>query len=293
MEDPSALQSQGPLALTVERALNDYLREHVATKVTDKYRQQKAAEHLIAHFGSTPIADVDIPSSRRYVQARLSGAVGGGGGRHSKVGALSTIRREMGVLTAAANHARKWKRLTVMPIVERPVEEQRDEGQPYFDADVVARLISTATGELRHFIKLAYYTGARRASIEELTAEQCKLFNRQIILATPGKARTKKRQPIVPIFDEIVPDVAALVGARPFGRLFKAPDFYDQFMGLCRSLDLEEPHHPHMLRHSRATHLLQAGKDIWDVAKLLGDTVAQIEKTYGHHSPDMLRKKLG
>lgn len=293
MEDPSTLQSQGPQALTVERALNDYLREHVATKVTDKYRQQKAADHLIAFFGNEPISDIDIPSSRRYVQARLAGTVGGGKHRKSGIGALSTIRREMGVLTAAANHARKWKRLTVMPIVERPIEEQHDEGQPYFDADVVVRLISTATGELRHFIKLAYYTGARRASIEELTAEQCRLFNRQIILATPGKARTKKRQPIVPIFDEIVPDVAALLDVRPNGRLFNGADFYGRFMNLCRSMDLPEPHHPHMLRHSRATHLLQAGKDIWDVAKLLGDTVAQVEKTYGHHSPDMLRKKLG
>lgn len=277
----------------MQRALADYLREHVNVKVTDQYRQYKAAEHLIAFFGNVPIADIDIPMSRQYVEARTKGLVGGGKNRTSKVGALSTIRRELGVLTAAANHARRWKRLTVMPSVERPLEARSDDGQPYFDFDVVQKLIATATGELKSYIKLAYYTAARRASIEELTAEQCRLFARQIVLATPGKARTKKRQPIVPIFDEIVPDVAALVASRATGRLFKTGDFYDGFMGLCRSLDLPEPHHPHMLRHSRATHLLQAGKDIWDVAGLLGDTVAQVEKTYGHHSPNQLRMKLG
>lgn len=270
------------------------MREHVATKVTDQYRQQIAIDHLVEFFGNASIADIDIPASRRYVEARQSGMIGGGKRRHSKVGALSTIRRELGVLTAAANHARRWKRLTVLPSIERPLEAQRDDGQPYFDKEVVLRLIGAAEGDLKHFIKLAYYTAARRSSIEQLTAEQCRLFQRQIVLATPGKARTKKRQPVVPIFDEIVGDVATLTARAPTGRLFpNVGTFYDKFMGLCRSLDLPEPHHPHMLRHSRATHLLEDGKDIWDVAGLLGDTVAQVEKTYGHHSPNALRRKLG
>jgi hypothetical protein len=29
-------------------------------------------------------------------------------------------------------------------------------------------------------------------------------------------------------------------------------------------------------------------KPIYDVAKLLGDTVATVEKVYGHHSPEYL-----
>ena len=49
---------------------------------------------------------------------------------------------------------------------------------------------------------------------------------------------------------------------------------------------------PHTLRHTRATHLLQLGVDIWDVAGLLGDTVSTIERTYGHYSPDYLGDTL-
>ncbi len=43
---------------------------------------------------------------------------------------------------------------------------------------------------------------------------------------------------------------------------------------------------PHVLRHTRATWLIQRGVDIWEVAGSLGMTVEQLEKTYGHHHPD-------
>jgi integrase len=43
------------------------------------------------------------------------------------------------------------------------------------------------------------------------------------------------------------------------------------------------PHvHPHMLRHTYATHLIEAGVPIAHVAELLGDTVAIVESTYSH-----------
>ncbi len=40
--------------------------------------------------------------------------------------------------------------------------------------------------------------------------------------------------------------------------------------------------HPHRLRHSYATHLLEAGTPIHHVAELLGDSVATVERTYSH-----------
>lgn len=40
--------------------------------------------------------------------------------------------------------------------------------------------------------------------------------------------------------------------------------------------------HPHRLRHSYATHLLEAGLPIHHVAELLGDAVATVEASYSH-----------
>src|SRR6516225_411590 len=43
---------------------------------------------------------------------------------------------------------------------------------------------------------------------------------------------------------------------------------------------------PHILRHTCATWLMQAGVDLWDAAGFLGMTVQQLEHGYGHHHPD-------
>jgi integrase len=47
---------------------------------------------------------------------------------------------------------------------------------------------------------------------------------------------------------------------------------------------------PHVLRHSAATHMVMAGVPMVEIARMLGDTVAMIESTYGKHSVDFLRR---
>jgi hypothetical protein len=43
---------------------------------------------------------------------------------------------------------------------------------------------------------------------------------------------------------------------------------------------------PHILRHSRATHMLKQGVPIWEAANALGMSVACWRQHYGHHAPD-------
>lgn len=256
---------------------------------------------MTAFFGDIALADVDIPMSRAYADARRAGKIGGGVRRRNKVGADSTIRRELAALIAAANHAKKWKRISPveMPSIERPKDETEDaealDGEAkFFSREQIALLLFNAYGQTRDIIKLCYYTGARRASIENLTAGQIDFARRKINLATPGKRITKKRQAVVPIFGVLMGDLRRLcAGKKPGDRLFKEGNaFYPPFMDLCRSLDFEEPHNPHMLRHSRATHLLQDGKTLYGVAALLGDTVKTVEANYGHHTVDKVLEEM-
>ena len=288
------------LPITVTAALEDYLIDHVFPNCADPRRQEIAATHLAGFFGSKPLADVDIPLCRAYAAARRSGQVVSGLSNFKGRRAVnSTIRRELATLAAAANHAKKWRRI---PAASMPsIELTRSEDQPglavrkakFFSREQVAQLLFNAVGEVRDIIKLAYYTGARRASIEGLTAGQVDLACLQIDMATPGKRRTKKRQPIVPVLKVNYDDLRRLTdGLDPTDRVFAAAGFYHNFNLLCRRLGFERPHHPHMLRHSRATHLLQDGLGVYDVATLLGDTMKTVEANYGHHSADDLRGKL-
>ncbi len=208
--------------LTVSDALDQYRAEHVAQNCADPRRQEDAIIHLKQFFGDMLLTDVDIPASRRYGEARRLGAVGTPSRRRGNRTSVSdsTVRRELGALAAAAGHARKWKRITTMPSIELPHERVLgvDDEAPYFDKAEIAMMADMAEGELRWFIDLAYLTGARRASIEELDWSQVRWDTRRIILQKPGKRTTKKRQPIVPILPEMEPALRALAGE---GRLFR------------------------------------------------------------------------
>src|ERR1700746_1724766 len=133
-----------PRQLTVEGALDDYLREHVADKVVAVRRAREAVSHLKRFFGATPLSEIDIPATRAYAAARRNGTVGGGKYRTDKRGADSTIRRELVVLRAAANHAAKWKRISRdhMPSIELPPSAPRREA--WLTREQLARAISTA-----------------------------------------------------------------------------------------------------------------------------------------------------
>lgn len=291
-------ESRRQVGLTVSQGLDDYYREHVTKKVVDIGRQEDCIAHLKAWFKDTAMSDVDIPASRAYADARRRGLVGGGKRRKTKAGSDSTIRRELGVLQSAINHARRWKRLGVneVPVVELPPDSQpRD---IWLTPAELARAIEAATGQLKDFIMVAYYTAGRRDSVEALTRFQVDLKNNRVNLTSPNETatqrRSKKRRPVVPIDAKIRPVVDRLMEEnRDSEWLFGANrNMYRAFRAHLTGLGLAEKAHPHVLRHSRATHLLQAGKSPWDVAKLLGDTLATVERVYGHHCADHLAEVI-
>lgn len=293
----------GSGGLTVSDALDDYWREHVTQHVVDKGRQEDAIGHLKTWFERTRLMDVDIPASRAYANARRMGVVGGGKRRHDAAGADSTIRRELVVLQAAANHAARWKRIgpaavppTSMPVIEMPRETPQE--AKWLTKEELARALAAATGRLRDFILVAYYTGARRASVERLTKFQVDLATGRLNLRAPtedaNQRRSVKRRPVVPIDAKLRPTLERLMAVDPSNSWLFGDnrDMYRVFREHMEGLGLADKAHPHILRHSRATHLLQSGVPIYDVARLLGDTVATIERVYGHHSSEYLAEAI-
>jgi integrase len=310
--------------LTVEAALDAYYKEYVTARddkgrplVADPVRQENAITHLKAWFGDRLLKEVSIPVCRSYAEARRAGVVGGGSRKQGDLrrGSDSTIRREINVLKAAANHARRWKRILLsdFPTFEAPKETEEAQEVGWLTKYEIATLIFEAKGPLRDFIILAYLWGARRASVETLERGQVLLDQGRVNLAKPGERKTKKRRPAVPIFPAMRGVLTARVAAAKGPRLFtaeelelyreaapgarrtpktvsaagNAPDFYRSFRRLCRRLEM--PHdHPHVLRHSRATHMLMDGESLYRVARLIGDTMKTVEKVYGHHDLEFL-----
>lgn len=93
------------------------------------------------------------------------------------------------------------------------------------------------------------------------------------------KTQAEERLAAGPLWSNDWPD---LVFTTPDGR----PQRVDNFrQSIIKTVELAGnlPHvHPHMLRHTYATHLLEAAVPIHHVAELLGDAVATVEATYSH-----------
>jgi integrase len=281
-----------PGGLTVSQALDQYLLEHVERNVIARDRQHCAAGHLKSFFKDTPLSEIDIPASRAYAEARRRGDIG------KRPGADSTIRRELVVLVAAANHARKWKRISSaeMPSIELPHEAHHE--ARWLTKDELRRVIDECEDpRLKAFIQIAYYTAGRRQSIETLRKEQIDLRQSRINLRAPTETalqrKSKKRRPIVPLHPAIRPVVERLMMESPNEWLFgDTKSLYHRFADHMERLGLGDKGNPHILRHSRATHLLQDGVPMYDVARLLGDTIATVDSVYGHHSPEHLAEAL-
>jgi len=163
---------------TVEQVLLDYEAEHVEKKVVAKERFMYAKESL------WPLRSYQV---HELTDAIIQGWV------YRRDASDGTIRRELGVLKAAINHARKRKRLTEsdMPffdIPERPPAKvrclTRDELDRLMDQSRYVRR-QNETGEstfvlpekisrLRRFLMIAYWTAGRRAAIENLRWDGCR-----------------------------------------------------------------------------------------------------------------------
>lgn len=290
------LRQKREKGLTVSQALDDYYDEHVKEKCAAPRRQEQAIRWLKEFFGEYQLSEVGVPLSREYVSARVNGLIGGGKRRKVKAVAPTTVRRELNVLVAAANHALWMKREGAAAVsVDAPPMKTlgHDDEAPYYTEDELLEIFTLAEGEMSYFVQLLYYTGARRGSIENLTRGQVNWATKRILLQQPGKTATKKRQPIVPIFKAMEQPLRDLWETGGRTRLFKLGDFYTPYRSLCLAAGIDKKRaHPHVMRHTRATHLLQSGKSIYDVARLLGDSITTVERVYGHHSHDLLAGRL-
>ncbi len=262
--------------------LDFYLKHHIGRSANDRERPMNACKPLRRFFGNRDLRTIDIPACHEYMDARRKQKISDG-----------TIRRELYVIQAAANYALKHKKIMAadMPTIEAPPDSPAR--RAFLTHEELEKIFASAEPALQDFIALAYYTGSRRGAIEDLAVCQVDLAGGLIELmphdASPTERRSKKQKPTVPIAPEIRGRLERLIaGKKPTAKVLPPRSYYHLFKAHATNQGLEAKSYPHILRHSRATHLLQAGVPIYAVAKLLGDTIETIENSYGHHSSDYL-----
>lgn len=283
-----------------------YLADVLQKYALDKYslvhqpdRMISRIERLNNFFGSLPMqGGATGDKCREFVQGRGQVAA----------------RRELEILQAAINY---WLKETGqqkgtfsiwMPPNPRPREE-------YFKRDEAARMLWTiyrarekqgglntsrkTQTHLARFFLIGLYTGTRSGAILKLRWSQSidsgwlDLDKGTMYREGTKEIRNKKRQPPIKLPPKLLAHLKrwSEIDKNPYGYVINfgglpVKSIKTAWNTSKRIANIPKAYTPHTLRHTRATWMMQRGVPIWEAASSLGMTVQQLEKTYGHHSPD-------
>ena len=222
--------------------------------------------------------------------------------------AEGTIRRELGALVAALNWAAKQRRYNLtkhdLPDVRlgaqsppRVVYLSKDE-----ERDFWARALAdtTSAGELSRvarYVALALGAAQRNQANLELTWDRVDFELGLIDFNVPGRVVTSKRRMRVPIADRLRPVLEraraeSAARGEPLDALVCGPGAIRKAWETWLSRTPYTHIHPHDLRRTWASLAVQAGRPIYEVAKVLGDTVEMVEHTYGVLAPEHLKATM-
>lgn len=269
--------------ITIRELIERYAEEHVKrhTAPSGQSNTLSVCRRLAASKGAkyTPVT---VTSAREFADTWMH--------RRRKAGrADSTIRKELLVWKAALswahNHGIMDKGVKIpMPAVTEGRVRHLDENE-------IQRLLVASRGARcdcglpiprgHIFIVLALATGARRDALEKLKWSQVDLKAGTIDLR--NGTVTSKRRAVLPLTlqaQELLKKLAPV--ARTEYVLGKPSSVYRPFVSARDRAGLSDDVTPHTLRHTKATRMLAEGVPIWTVAKVLGDTVQTVERTYGH-----------
>ena len=242
-------------------------------------------ERLLAELGEAPLEQLQNTQVRRAV-AKLHGK---GLSGHSIGRALSAWRTFYRWLD-------RWHGPVANPVAGvRPPKSPKPLPKT-LSPDAVAQLLDTpaeAPADLRDkaMFELLYSSGLRLAELVSVDLAQARDIRADGEISVTGKGSKTRRIPVgsraVAALDAwlaaraqlAVPDEAALfVGAR--GRRISPSVVQQRLANWGRRIGLAI--HPHMLRHSFATHVLQSSSDLRAVQEMLGHASISTTQVYTH-----------
>ena len=180
--------------------------------------------------------------------------------------------------------------------VKRPKKRVQKTEMKFWTKEQFEQFLSVADDpRYRAYFAVLFYTGRRKGEVLALLAEDIKpdrisftkTYSRKThdgsaYSITNTKNEKKAATPICEPLKQILTDYQ---GETPyyFGgeRPFSENAVRNKFLKYCKEAGLE-PIRIHDLRHSFVSMLIHLGANMMIVADLIGDTVEQVMKTYGH-----------
>lgn len=269
---------------------NLYERKHLCTRPQSTRKSLSSiGKWLLVYFGGREIAGIGQTDIDTYIACRPV--------------LPATAAHEVRVMLASWAWAAKRGLLNcAVPKFDLP--EAHEPRQRWLSEAEIKRVLDAAarapTGSaVRLFVWIALETAARRDAIETLTWSQVDFDNGLVHFLPDGAKQTSKRRVTVPMSDALRAELLAAYGRGDLVRVDLAGSLVLGVVGdtLYAMKRLGERAGvpgltPHVFRHTAATHMARRGVPLWTIASILGNTVAQVEKTYAKFQPEFGREAI-
>jgi integrase len=273
-----------------------YVEKHVERNVVAPKQFGKCWKNLEPHFGALKVSGVSQDIVDKYEGKRRCGAIG-------KPSVQATVRKELVLLRACFNWCANPKRKVLKP-EEVPLFDLPPDSAPndrWLREEELAKLKAVAAegvgaddrmtrGERVLWIGLE--TAARSEAIRQLTWDRVDWETKTIDFNVPGRRRTKKRRAVVPISGALEPILRRMyqerIGHHVLDNDAEVGRLIDRVADRAGIADVS----PHVLRHTAATHMARRGVPLFIIAKILGNSVALVERVYAKHQPEDLRRAI-
>jgi integrase len=274
-----------------ERTFNDlmerYMREHSKPKKKSWLRDEISISHLKPFFGSSTLQEIRPEMISKYKTKR-----------YAENARPATINRELALAKHASNLGLKeWGWCKSNPFSMVKMEKENNARDRILSYEEEERLLNVCPKWLNDIVTFALNTGARMGEILELAWKDVDLF-RRVVVIYQGKTGHTKTMPLTLTALEILKAKAKvrhlhsnLVFPSQSGTRISNRNLERAFANALKKVKVEGLRF-HDLRHTFASRLAMAGKDLYLIQRLLGHREPRMVQRYAHHSIESLRNGI-
>jgi integrase len=241
-------------------------------------RRVDAWKAMSGFWDAVDPAVIDEPMCRSYRQRRRVGD--------------ATARYELMQLSTALGWAtQNGPKLAARPAIWLPATPERKER--HLTRPEFKRLFAEVKADhARLYVMLGLFTMARPGAILELEWNRVDFMRRRIDFTPPGHRRTNKRRTVVPIADELLPELQKGFEARTTEWVIerggkRVANIKKAFQAASERSGVHAT--PYTLRHTGAVWAAEKGVSMAELAQFMGhDDSRTTEKHYARFSPDYL-----
>lgn len=233
----------------------------------------------IEFYGAAAVSDLTVPRQEEFIAwLRARGLKDG------------YIKRMITAGKAALNYAYKRQEIAAVPyIFTVPDSEPAERVLSLKEMAALFNATKPGTKDFMYLI-IAFNTLARPAAVLDLAPRQVNLKDRLVDLLVPGTKQTKKRRPILPITNTLLPWLQTASGenfVNYHGKQIASNK--KAFAGLVTAAKIKTGDVTrNTIRHSVATEMRRRGVDVWEIEGWLGHRLPSTSERYAKYSADYL-----